>query len=82
MHWRAYREQRWKDDSHDQKKDECEKLNANLQYQMELDKKRQLRDNISLHGIPSTNGENRTEIILKVLSKIGCETSAANIAKS
>lgn len=62
--------------------DICEQMTTQVQYQLELDKQRQLKDNISLHGIPYTNGEDRAAIILKVLSKIGCDASNASIAMS
>lgn len=61
---------------------DCEESNANIKYQMELDRQRQLKENITVHGIPATNNENLTELILKLLSKIGCEASASKIATS
>lgn len=64
-----------------QRMDTCEQMTTRVQYQLEMDKQRQLKDNISVHGIPYTNGEDLTAIILKVFAKIGCEVSNANIAK-
>lgn len=59
--------------------DECEKATAATQYQLELDKQRQLKNNITLFGVPSAKDENITEIILNVLAKIDCKTAATKI---
>lgn len=52
--------------------DDCEKATASAQYQLELDKQRQLKNNISIIGIPNTNGEKLVNMVLKLLSKVGC----------
>lgn len=59
--------------------DECERATAATQYQMELDKQRQLKNNITLFGIPSGKDENITEIVLNVLAKIDCKTTSTKI---
>lgn len=61
---------------------DCEESTASIKYQMEFDRQRQLKENITVHGIPSTNNENLNELISKLLSKIDCEASASKIATS
>lgn len=60
--------------------DDCEKANAATQYQLELDKQRHLRNNISIFGIPKNNEENLVEIVLKVLQKFEANVQVNKIA--
>lgn len=50
--------------------DICEQMTTQVHYQLELDKQRQLKDNISLHGIPYTNGEDRAAVFSKNFQKL------------
>lgn len=59
--------------------DDCEKATASAHYQLELDKQRQLKNNISIIGIPKTNGEKLVDMVLKLLSKVGCQLTTANV---
>lgn len=53
--------------------DECENVTVNTAYQLELEKQRALKNNISLFGIPKNNNENLIQIVVTMLqSKIGC----------
>lgn len=59
-------------DSLNKRLDLCESQAASAQYHIQLDKQRSLKNNVSIFGIGSTEGENLLQIVVSVFNKIGC----------
>lgn len=55
--------------------DKCENQAASAQHQMELEKQRSLKNNVSIFGVGRTDGENLMQIVLKVFNKMGCDVA-------
>lgn len=52
--------------------DECEKSAASAQYNVEVNKQKLLRNNISIFGLPHSENENLGQVVQSVLEAIGC----------
>lgn len=52
--------------------DKCESQAASAQYQLELEKQRLLKNNVSIFGVGRSDGENLMGIALALFNKIGC----------
>lgn len=50
----------------------CESQAVSAQYQLELEKQRQLKNNLSIFGVVRMDGENLKQIISSMFGKIGC----------
>lgn len=53
----------------------CEKIAASAQHNIELEKQRSIKNNVSIFGIPSIEGENLQKIVLSLFEKTGCEVA-------
>lgn len=59
-------------DSMNKRLDKCESQAASAQYQLEMEKQRSLKNNVSMFGIGRSEGENLLQIAASVFNKIGC----------
>lgn len=50
----------------------CENQAASAQYQLELEKQRQLKNNLSIFGVCRSDSENLKQIVSSIFGKIGC----------
>lgn len=66
-------------DSMNKRLDLCEKQAASAEYQIQLDKQRLLKNNVSIFGIGRTEGENLLQIVVSLLNKIGCAVAEKQI---
>lgn len=53
----------------------AENIAASAQYQIELEKQRAIKNNVSIFGIPSTAGEELIKIVTNTLNKTGCNVA-------
>lgn len=52
--------------------EQCESQAASAHYQLELEKQRQLKNNLSIFGVCRADGENLKQIVSSIFGKIGC----------
>lgn len=60
--------------------EKCENQAASAHYQLELEKQRSLKNNVSIFGVCQKDGENLVQIVSSIFAKIGCPATEQQIA--
>lgn len=61
--------------------DKCENQAASAQYQLELEKQRTLKNNVSIFGVCRMDEENLYQIVSSIFKQIGCTVTEQQIVK-
>lgn len=57
----------------------CENQAASAQFQLELEKQRSLKNNVSIFGVGRNDGENLPQIVSSIFDKIGCAVTDGQV---